>query len=219
MVDQVKGGGGFSAEVRADSLIRAAKFFPKAHAREIRTALRNIGASWTRRVKMRFGTPRGLKVRSGALRSSINYRVSSDGESVAFLAGGARAPYARSQEFGAKIRPRKANGFLAVPMPDARTAGGDISGRAMIRKRGADFVTDFGPTFIITAKNGRRYIAVKDGSDVKFLYSLKKSVTIPGPDSDGTHSRLGAVETMERKGPMTAFVTKQMQDAARRALK
>lgn len=222
MATQVEGGGGFSSTVDADSLIRAAQFFPKTHAKEVRKALRNVGIKWTQRVTDRFGKPGGLKSRTGTLVGTIGHKVHGStlkDLSLAFRAGGSRAPYARAQEHGAKIRPRKSNGFLTVPMPDALTAGGDLSGKAMIRRVGGDFVTDYGPTFIFTSDDGRKYIVVQDGDELRFLYSLRKSVTIPGPESDGTRSRLGATDTMKRGGAMTKFVHKQMQEAARRSLK
>ena len=66
-------------------------------------------------------------------------------------------------EYGAHIKPGKAQ-YLTVP----------VTPEAVGRRAGS-----FSDTFVLTTDDGKKFIAQKSGDDVKLLYWLTKSVTIP----------------------------------------
>ncbi len=213
-------GGGFTTIVTADTLVAMAKNYPEKMGREATTAFRDIGITWERGVKDRFGRAGGLSSRTGSLVNSIAYRMTGKGDTsklaLRLTAGDATAPYAKMQEFGGKITPKNGK-FLTIPMDEAKTAGGDTRGDSIIRKDGNGYRTDRGPTWIYEAPDGRLYVAVReDGGSSKILYALRRSVTIPGPKV-GQKSRLGGIDQINNPGPMSAYILKRMGVAIKRA--
>ena len=176
-----------------------------------RESLVDLGEVWTTQMKRgRFtgyytgNTQKRLRVRTGALRSSIGNRVSRgktlSSLSVTLRAGSGRAGYAGVQEFGpegGRIKPKKANGALLVPIypPKGRalTPTGRIKNAAKIRREGttakgkAIYMTDMGRTFMVKGEGDSAYIlARKKGAKrtgehkgAVLLYALKRSVVIP----------------------------------------
>ena len=193
----VSRGGGLFASVDARAVGRAMGAYPEHFAREVRKAFVRGGAVWERRMKLSFGgyASGGADIhnRSGNLRRTIQYRVG--GRTLRALAltlqvGDNRTSYAHAMERGAVIQPRHGS-YLTVPMPYALTPSGVIRGDALIRGAGNDRYTDRGPTKIVPV-NSRLYVTDGEGKRLRFLYVLKEQVTIPGPDTDGSSSRLGA---------------------------
>lgn len=107
-----------------------------------------------------------LKTRSGHLRRSISGRTFGGKIVKAIIGSGifGRRPvkYARIQEKGGTIRPKKAK-YLTVPFPG-------IKGRA----------ANYPNTFVLKSKAGNLLIVQRQGkSGFKPLFSLKSKVTIP----------------------------------------
>ena len=123
-----------------------------------------------------------LHNRTGALRRSVRIRKVRGG--VRMAVGGKDAPHAVTQELGGVIRPRRKK-YLTIPLANAKAGSGALSGKYRIRKRGAGFETDAGPTFIFKSKAGNLIVAVRrknrKGFDARrdSLYVLKRSVKIP----------------------------------------
>jgi hypothetical protein len=123
-----------------------------------------------------------LRARSGHLRSSVGGRVTGSKLSTlkaVMRVGGGRAGYARIQEKGGVVRPKKKR-YLTVPLPAAlRGKTGTLRPKAKIRKVGDRYETGFGPTFIITGPSGHLIIMVrKENGTMVPLYVLKRSVKI-----------------------------------------
>lgn len=205
---EVSRGGGMTMKIDAFKVGRALGAYPHLFAEEAQKAFRDGGIHWEREMKQAFtgytgNSGRNLQNRSGNLRRTIQYRVS--GEKLRALAltlqvGDNRSPYAMTQERGAVITPKNGK-YLTVPLSDAMTPSGVVRGDAIVRGSGNDYFTDRGPTSILPI-NGKLFVVdgaangrTKDGrfaGKLRFLYILKESVTIPGPDSTGGRSRLGA---------------------------
>jgi hypothetical protein len=217
-------------EIDSKVIRRALKRFPQAFGREARGAFRIVGSIWMRRMQSKFvpysegGQPAGgpIQSRTGDLRSSIFSATEPSGTRHVnpnrlrlFLTAG--TPYAATQEFGATITPKNKE-FLTVPLPDALTEGGALSGQALLREEDGRFVTDLGPTFIVGDGN-QLTIVLQDGLDLIPLYALVRKVVIPGPKSTGDKSRLGmhrvADETIEGKGNKP--LAQRLGEAAARA--
>lgn len=204
-IDIRGGGGGFSVKMDATSISRALDTFPEAFMMKARPEFSRAGILWERKVKGDFTGYTGtsgdsLQNRTGALRNTVAFRLAGttirDFE-LQLNVGGNRAPYARSQEYGAVVKAKKPGGFLKIPMPDSLTAAGVLKGEVLMR---AGFKTDLGDTFIWRVnprdKNSRAFIAVQTPEmGLRLLYRLVRSVTIPGPKTTNTPSRLGGVRS------------------------
>lgn len=127
-----------------------------------------------------------IQVRTGALRSSVNVHIKGvtiKGVQGRITAGNREAKYARAQEFGGIIRPRRAR-YLRVPLPDTLLPSGEIRpGDQIVRanrfgktsRRGRSWSTaDGDPTFI---RDGVIY-ARRPGGDVDPIYKLRRSVRL-----------------------------------------
>lgn len=107
------------------------------------------------------------RVRGDRLRASI--QGVSKGFTIRLRAGEREVPYARIQEFGGTIRPRRSR-YLAVPLPNAKTPGGD--------KRFAS-PRDVPNLFVITGKSGNPVMMQRVGKQARPMFVLLKQVTIP----------------------------------------
>jgi hypothetical protein len=212
---------GVSYSVESADVLAALRRFPRQFAKEAEDAFKRMGAEWEGDMKEGFtgytgqSSPRTLQNRSGNLRRTIQYRTR--GRSLRSLAlvlqvGDNRTPYAQMQEYGGVIRPRRGQ-YLTVPLRNALTPSGVTRGEAIIR-RGADgYYTDLGKTRIVTF-GAKKFIAVRVNGQLRLLYMLVRSVTVPGPNT-GAPSRLGA--NRRAKALLDTKLIKQLELAARRA--
>lgn len=207
--------------------IAAAKKFPAALDIEAKRALNEHGAYFTARMQKgqftgytnRQGTEGGLlQNRSGMLRRSFGFGVTGglkDGYDLTLLVYSSGVKYARLQEYGGTIRPRRAK-YLTIPLKDALTPSG------VQRYSSARDLFTYHPdqiSVVRSPKSGKLFI-VSDGrpgaktakgknSQTQWLYILKKSVTIP--------PRLGFRKTF--KSPVMAGDRQaRLRVAVRRAL-
>jgi hypothetical protein len=173
-----------------------------------RRGLVELVETWTTRMKTgRFtgyypGRTRGrkLRVRSGALRSSVGGRVLGkklDDLRAIFRVGGGRAGYARIQELGGTVHPKRARMLtipIGAPRGSALTAAGNIRAKAKPRfagttKSGAPiYETGYGRTHLFRSKAGNLVITAGSGKNTVLLYVLKNRAKIP--------PRLRAFETL-----------------------
>jgi phage gpG-like protein len=133
-----------------------------------------------------------LSKRSGKLVGSIVDSVRVTGTTMATVQGtiGSDLPYARIQEFGGTITPKKAK-FLAIPLPAALNANG-----TPIKSSPRDWPN----TFCAKSKAGNLLIFQRRGTQIIPLYVLKSSVYIP--------PRLGLKKTLDAGIPY--FVERAM---------
>lgn len=203
MVDQVR------AEVDFSEVEHLARVSPGILRRNVGQSIGHMLDDFTNEVSGRMRPYRGrsyrfrLQTRTGALRRSISRTK------VKFTATGAEAQafttskYARIQEFGGTITPKRRK-YLTIPLRDALTAGGDLKGGAMLVQRGSHWETADGRrTYIakgvifatkyrpkkprgarksyVSEKYGPhpvRPVEQRRGGD-DALYVLKRSVTLP----------------------------------------
>jgi phage gpG-like protein len=136
--------------------------------------------------------PQTLSRRSGGLVASILDSVRVTGATMDSVQGaiGSNKPYARIQEFGGTITPKKGK-FLAIPLPAALDSNG-LPLRSSPR--------DWPNAFCRRSKAGNLLIFQKRGTMIIPLYVLKSSVTIP--------PRLGLKKTLDAGVPY--FVDRAM---------
>lgn len=175
-------------EVHAERLEKALRDAPEETRKGLSRVLTRAGVLHENVVKRRrFGVYRGrayadkLQRRRGSLANAyaVTTRPSASRlEMVAGIRSGLPgSSYARIQEFGGTVRPKRGK-YLTVPLPAALTGSGALSGRYRIRRSGSRYVTDAGPTFIFKSKRGNLIVAVKQGANVKPIYVLRRQVTI-----------------------------------------
>ena len=218
-----------AVSIRIDSERLQERFrqMPALVDRELRGALVDWGRDWERTMvlRMRGGAPGQsladrLTTRTGALRGTFRSEVRGStlrNMRLRLSSGGRHAPYARIHEYGGTIRPKRAKA-LTVPLRDALTPSGALSGKAVLRRKGGGgFTTDYGDTFLLKT-GGKVFVAVKGRreGDLRLLYVLKRSVTIPGPKSTGSKSRLGARETASVQGPRGRYIRARVAEALQR---
>ena len=157
----------------------------KALSREMKEFLDQVAQALAQRHST--GWPGGttentLSKRSGALTNAIVGSVRVSGETFATVEGQIGAPgipYARIQETGGTITPKKAK-YLCIPLPAALTSNG-----LPIQSSPRDWPN----TWIAESKAGNLIIFQRRGTSVVPLYVLKSSVTIP--------PRLGMRKTLD----------------------
>jgi hypothetical protein len=117
-----------------------------------------------------------LKVRSGALRNSIQSRVLVNNDGIVGIVGsgvrsGKRTAYADIHESGGTIRPKRAK-FLTIPTSHAQTPAGvtRFSARAVFEGR-----TQYDSAFI---KRGVIFGVNKAAKSITPLFILKREVTV-----------------------------------------
>lgn len=165
---------------------------PDQLVKEAEGGFSDIGSEIERRIKRRmvpFQASGGsqIAVRTGALRQSVGNRVVSKGKlddmGVLIYAGSRSVPYARIQEKGGTVRPKKQ--YLRVPLPGILTSGGDVQGKYEIYNAGGKWVTGGGKDTWISG----RAIMVMEGGKPRPIWALVKSVKIK--------PRLGMGDTIE----------------------
>ena len=188
-----------SIEVQAERLRDALQTAPKRLRAELATTLLKVGVAHEHALKRRFraytgDSGDGIQKRSGGLMQAYHLtRPHPDSlEVVPHIRKGMRGShYARMQEFGGTVRPKRAK-YLTVPLPAALTKAGVLSGRYKIRPDGrGGFTTDAGDTFLFKSRRGALLIGIKDRKtgrasaqgrgkkrELKPFYVLKKSVTL-----------------------------------------
>jgi hypothetical protein len=162
------------ASVDTRSLRRAIERVPGALFRELKVEFRGILIDFQREHGKRFlkGRP-GLKRITGTLARSFLFRV--EGTRVEDLVGiyFTNLVYAKVHEGKdgkpTVIRARNRK-FLTIPLPDAKTAGGDVRGPAR----------SFPNTYLGRSKGGNLVIYQKRGKGPPAaLFLLKREVSIP----------------------------------------
>ena len=128
-------------------------------------------------------TGRKLQNRSGALMQRLAVRPSAtyptDIRADSYVAG--PLAYAKIQEFGGVIKPKKGK-YLTIPLPGARTSNGVTRNSARLVKRGREWHTAQtvpGAAGTKTHIRGKAIGVDGVGGDFLPLYALKKSVKIP----------------------------------------
>ena len=181
-------------ELDTASLRKAFKEVPKLLSTSIKFGYEQIGDDFAEAMSKRFeGSLTGpwkrqaasnqLANRTGNLRRSQRQTVTgSNLDSLklrATIGNALTAPYAAIQEEGGTVRPKKAGGFLTIPMPDNLTP----AGRTKVTRPRSD------PSIFVLRTNGRAFLVRKSasGEGLEFLFMLKKQVKIP--------ARLGFGET------------------------
>ena len=180
--------------VRSDrSFAHVKRVFAKAPTSTLKRmtrALNDDGREWEGDMieRMRSGVTSGggLRVRSGALRRSLGYRVTSRTQGgtggIGLRVFSAGVTYAPIQELGGVITPKRAK-WLTIPLPPNMTPAGvtRLTAREVINKGG----------FFATSKKGNLLIFNRAGEP---QFVLKKKVRIP-------KGRLGFVKTWDRNEP------------------
>jgi hypothetical protein len=143
-----------------------------------------------------------LQRRSGSLQRAFAFErpeVDKLDMRLGFRSGQPGGAYARLQEFGGTIKPKRGQ-YLTIPTEEALTPSGILSGKYMIRKSGDRYVTDAGETFIFKSRGGNLLIGIKglkrpngegpprqvalsrgrgDAKELKVFYVLRRSVKVP----------------------------------------
>ena len=184
-------------EIDYKSLVAALTKVPKALNVEAQKAFKLHGALMIDRMQKRFtgytgrqGTEGGLlQNRSKLLKNSFMFQVAGglgQGSSLTLLVYSSGVKYARMQEYGGTVRPKRAK-YLTIPLPDAMTSSGvqryPGGARALFLKYPDRM------SVVKSPKSGNLFIVsdgkpgVKDpkgkNADLQWLYILKKSVVIP----------------------------------------
>ena len=166
----VFGQGNIVIEFHAERLSRALAESPRRLRQELAKVINTSLAAHENVIKRnRFQGYRGesysnrLQRRSGALANA--YRVYRTTESSLDGSAGIRSgvrgsEYAKMQEFGGTIRPKRGKD-LTIPTTAALTPSGVLSGRYKIRKSGTGYTTDAGDTFLFKSRRGNLLIGIK----------------------------------------------------------
>lgn len=181
-------------ELNADKFLKAKQQVPNLLRKSLKFGLQEIGDRFQFLMNRdqfsgkltgkwrRNRSKKKLANRSGALRRSQNFTVrglSTDSLTLRATIGDAlTAPYARLQEKGGTIVPKRAKA-LTIPMPDNLTPSGQAR---FPRAKGMQGV------FLLKTKKGAFLVRKSAGFDpfggsgqkqLEFLWMLKKKVTIP----------------------------------------
>lgn len=156
----------FSPEQMAEALKKAPSLFLKQFDPAMRRYLRGFAQGTM--AKRIAGRP-GLINRTGALRRSFGTAVTGEGSIESWVGTVyTTSPYARIQEFGGTVTPKKSQ-FLTIPLAGARTGAGATRGGAR----------SFPNTFFAKSRAGNLLMFQKQGKKIVPLFVLKKSVSIP----------------------------------------
>ncbi len=153
-------------------LLRRFDKLPQAIREQVATEGLTKGAMiLTAEIKRRLGGE-ALQVRSGRLRNSISYRLEQDrGDMVAKV--GTNILYARIQEFGGTITPKRAQ-YLTIPTAISKTPAGvaRYTARQLIANPSLG-------GFVRTFFRHHKLFGVTSTGQVRAAFILKTSVTIP----------------------------------------
>lgn len=189
-------------ELNAKNFLKVKKVAPKLLLKALSSGLEEVGDKFQARLnKNQFSgqlsgpwrrnkSKNRLANRTGNLRRSFNSRVTGGSISTlqlrATIGDAITAPYARIQEKGGTIRPKRGR-MLTIPMPD------NLKPSGVAKYPSAKALTD---VFLIKkkgAKGGAFLVRKKpSGEGLEFLWMLKPKVTLP--------PRLKFVETWESGG-------------------
>ena len=204
--------------VNKDDVNRIKRKFPSlgtALNRKLKKALRLQGDWWFGKMADRFRAPlvpygqvnnnRTLHNRTNALRNSLHKRVEGSKLKELRLRMWGDSEYAPLQEYGGVIKPRRANGYLAIPIDDNLTAAGAVrwdspthpeivDGFFLASGKNRDSLYYVRRTVEVSRKKKNKYQEIQD---LKFLFALRKRVEIPGPKAPSRKmpSRLGMIDT------------------------
>lgn len=178
------------------------------------------------------GNTRGkkLRIRKGHLRQSAGGSVKGQDFSrlkATLRVGGKFAHYAKTQEYGATIKPRSSR-YLRVPIyPEggrsqqadrpALTPTGRLRSKAIPRREGNRWMTGYGPTFILKSRGGSLLVVARGPKQVKtknqglkLLFALKKSVKVK-PRLRGTEkvAEVAADELNKIEAEFTRILTRK----------
>jgi hypothetical protein len=215
-------------DIETKKFQKAVKKIPAALNIEVTKAFKEHGAYFTARMKKgqftgytaRQGTDGGLlQNRSGLLRRSFGFDVTGSiakGSQLTLAVFSSGVKYARLQEYGGVIRPKRSQ-YLTIPLKAAMTASGVQ--RYPNGARGLFTSYPDQMRVVRSPKSGNLFI-VSDGkpgaktdkgknSKTQWLYILKKSVNIP--------PRLGFRKTFESP-TMVGDRRARMRAATNRAL-
>lgn len=139
-------------------------------ASRLTRAMRQFGMDFVRRLKTeRFSGRPALRRRTGELSRSFQMSLSGTRLNDLTLRVFSRSPYAKIQEYGGTIVPKKAQ-WLAIPLDAVKTKGGVARGGPR----------DYQNTFFAKSKKGNLILFQKDSSGgIIPLFVMKKEVTIP----------------------------------------
>gem|GEM_PF-2637503 len=198
----------------------------KVNARDgMQKAFKRAGQSWHVGVSKRFAGstgPRSLRNRSGALQRSIKDVVTgSELRDLKLTLSVQGTPYARIQEFGGEVKPKKGK-YLTIPTSFNQRDGNNKaefpSAKALIAAhpkttffrrtaKGRLFLFWDKATKKTVVSRSRKISDIRAGSVEKGaaipMFQLVKSVDIPGPNSPSKRgpSRLGVYDTWRDELP------------------
>lgn len=205
---------------------RVLERIPREMDRHLRGALKLGGSAMQEAMHARFtgySNPRTagdlLQNRSGegGLRSAITHDVAGQfgtGQPLTLRAFVAGKPYARLQEFGGTITPKRGR-FLTIPIADNLTTGGRVR-----YPSAADLERTYpGQTYFARSKRGSLLLFAKGKPGAappkrgkpktQLLFVLKERVTVP--------PRLGFRETWRKLAPKRVALIRSGVDNALRA--
>lgn len=184
-------------EIDYKSLVQALTKLPKALNVEAQAAFKLHGALMVNRMQRRFtgytgrqGTEGGLlQNRSKFLRNSFKFQVAGglgSGSNLTLFVFSTGVKYARMQEYGGTVRPKRAK-YLTIPLSDAMTPSGVQRYPGGARQLFTSYPSQM--SVVKSPKSGKLFI-ISDGkpgvknpkgknADLQWLYILKKSVVIP----------------------------------------
>lgn len=161
----------------------------------MRTVMSRTAMAATADLKQRMrGGGDSVKTRSGRLRNSMGEETKADGSIIKTLIGSMGVIYARIQEFGGLIKPKRGK-YLAIPLAAAKTGAG-VPRYASPR--------DVPDLVFLRSKKGNPILAKKVGKGKRArlvpMFVLVTSVTLK--------PRLGLRDTVKKffQGPSSFFV-------------
>lgn len=143
------------------------------------------GGGWPGGTSVAGARPGSLSRRSGRLTASIKRSVRVSGDLTSEIQGliGSDLVYARTHEFGARIRARRAK-YLTIPLKAALNSDGTPKRRS---------AREWDNTFVQESKAGNLIIFQKRGKRIVPLYVLKQTVFVP--------PRLGLGDALQKGAP------------------
>lgn len=136
----------------------------------MQTVMRDTALATIADIKIRMRGGQGTnRVRSGRLRNSLGQITSISSQTIKTLLGSTGVIYAKTQEFGGTITPKKAQ-YLAIPLNAAKTKAG-VSRYSSPR--------DIPGLFFMKSKAGKPLLVKRVGKGkIQPMFVLLKSVTL-----------------------------------------
>lgn len=186
---------GISKAINRKAFQNLARRYPQKVADNLQPAMRNALTRLEDAVDRRFkpyrrgSYTRFLRKRSGALQGSFVGEVRGTGYN-AEARHYTSSRYARLQEFGGTITPKRAR-YLKIPLPSALLSSGNVDGGLQGGSAGNRFTANGTPTHVRRSKAGN--LLIFNSTTGEPLFALKESVTVP--------PRLGYFRTWDRIRP------------------